>query len=68
MREIVLFVEDFAHRQIIGPLVERIAGEQDVAVRLDWRSAVRSHGQVAQQPVVESRVAPRAARRPPDKA
>lgn len=49
MREIVLFVEDFAHRQIIGPLVERIAGEQDVAVRLDWRSAVRGHGQVARE-------------------
>ena len=49
MREIVLFVEDFAHRQIIGPLVERIAGEQDVAMRLDWRSAVRGHGQVARE-------------------
>ncbi len=49
MREIALFVEDFAHQQIIGPLVERIAGEQDVEVRLDWRSAVRGHGQVARE-------------------
>ena len=49
MREIVLFVEDFAHRQIIGPLVERIAGEQAIAVRLDWRSAVRGHGQVSRE-------------------
>ena len=49
MREIALFVEDDAHRQIIGPLVERIAGEQAAAIRLDWRSAVRGHGRVVQE-------------------
>lgn len=49
MREIALFVEDFAHQQIIGPLVERIAREQGVAVRLDWRSAVRGHGRVVRE-------------------
>ena len=26
MREIVLFVEDFAHRQVIGALVRRFVG------------------------------------------
>lgn len=49
MREIALFVEDDAHRQIIGPLVERIAGEQAAAIRLNWRSAVRGHGRVVQE-------------------
>ena len=39
MRRIALFGEDFAHQEIIGPLVRRIADEADVAVRLDWRSA-----------------------------
>ena len=49
MREIALFVEDDAHRQIIGPLVERIAGEQAAAIRLKWRSAVRGHGRVVRE-------------------
>ena len=49
MREIALFVEDDAHRQIIGPLVKRIAEEHDAAIRLDWRSAVRGRGRVLQE-------------------
>ena len=49
MREVALFVEDHAHRQIIGPLVERIADEQAATVRLNWRSAVRGHGRVVQE-------------------
>lgn len=44
MHEIALFVEDFAHRQIIGALVQRIAGDFNLDVRLDGRmvSAVKS--------------------------
>lgn len=49
MREVALFVEDDAHRQIIGPLVKRIAEEQRVAIRLHWRTAVRGHGRVVQE-------------------
>ena len=46
MREIALFVEDYAHRQVIGTLVQRIAEESDVAIQLDWRNAVGGHGKV----------------------
>jgi hypothetical protein len=46
MREIALFVEDYAHRQVIGALVQRIAEESDVAIQLDWRNAVGGHGKV----------------------
>ncbi len=46
MREIALFVEDYAHRQVIGALVQRIAEECNVAIQLDWRSAVGGHGKV----------------------
>lgn len=46
MREIALFVEDYAHRQVIGALVQRIAEECEIAIHLDWRNAVRGHGKV----------------------
>lgn len=46
MREIALFVEDYAHRQVIGALVQRIAEECGIAIHLDWRNAVRGHGKV----------------------
>ena len=46
MREIALFVEDYAHRQIIGALVQRIAEECEITIHLDWRNAVRGHGKV----------------------
>ena len=49
MREIVLFVEDFAHRQVIGALVRLLAGELDLDVRLDWRSARRGYGRVVRE-------------------
>ncbi len=49
MLEIVLFVEDEAHRQIIGPLVTRIAYEYHAAIRLNWRSAVRGHGRMVHE-------------------
>ena len=46
MHEIALFVEDFAHQEIIDALVKRVAHECKVDIRLDWRSAVRGHGRV----------------------
>ncbi len=46
MREIALFVEDYAHRQVIGALVRRIAVEYNIPIRLDWRNAVGGHGKV----------------------
>ena len=49
MREIALFVEDYAHQQIIGPLVRRIADEHNATIRLNWRSAVRGHGKVVHE-------------------
>ena len=49
MREIALFVEDFAHQQVIGALVQRLAKEHGIDVRLDWRSAIRGHGRVVQE-------------------
>ena len=49
MREIALFGEDFAHQEVIGALVERLADECGIDVRLDWRSAVRGHGRVVQE-------------------
>ena len=48
MREIALFVEDRAHREVIGALVSRVAADHEVEVRLDWRSATGGHGRVAQ--------------------
>lgn len=46
MREIALFAEDYAHQLVIGALVNRIAGEYNIDVRLDWRSAVGGYGKV----------------------
>ena len=39
MHRIALFGEDFAHQEVIGALVSKVADEQGVAVGLDWRSA-----------------------------
>ena len=49
MREIALFVEDEGHQAVIGALVQRLAGEYNILVHLDWRSAVRGHGRVVQE-------------------
>ncbi|MYC31047.1 MAG: hypothetical protein F4X65_13300 [Chloroflexi bacterium] len=46
--EIALFGEDYAHRQVIGALVHRLARETDVKAHLDWKSAVQGHGRVVQ--------------------
>src|SRR5262249_26250967 len=49
MREIMLFVEDYAHQQIIGALLRRLARDREIEVQLTWRSARRGHGRVVQQ-------------------
>ena len=49
MREIAMFVEDYAHREVVGALVERLADERRVAVNLDWRNAVGGHGAVVRE-------------------
>ena len=49
MREIALFVEDFAHQEVIGALVQRLADEYSIDVRFNWRNAVRGHGQVVRE-------------------
>lgn len=49
MPEVALFVEDYAHRQIIGALVNRLAQDCGVEVRLDWRNARHGYGAVAHE-------------------
>ena len=49
MREIALFVEDSAHQEVIGALVQRLADEYSIDVRFNWRSAVRGHGRVVRE-------------------
>ena len=46
IREIALFGEDSAHRQIVDALVSRLAEESDIAVRLTWVSARGGYGKV----------------------
>ncbi len=38
-REILLFGEDVGHERVVGTLVDRVARESGVSVRLQWRSA-----------------------------
>ena len=49
MHEIALFVEDYAHQQVVGALVERLAEEYAISVRRRWHSAVRGYGRVVQE-------------------
>jgi hypothetical protein len=46
MHDIVLFVEDAAHEQIVGSLVRRLAADNGIEVRLEWRSVRHGHGKV----------------------
>jgi hypothetical protein len=48
-RKIAAFVEDFAHRQVIGALIDRIAAELGIEVHLDWRNARRGYGMVVRE-------------------
>ncbi len=49
MREIALFVEDFAHQEFLAALVQRLSAEYGVAVHLDWRNTRRGHGAVVNE-------------------
>ena len=46
MHRIALFGEDFAHREVIGALVRRLAEEADVDIELDWRNAIGGRPQL----------------------
>lgn len=46
---VAAFVEDFAHRQVIGALIGRVAGQLGIEVEVDWRNARRGHGQVVRE-------------------
>jgi len=46
---VAAFVEDFAHRQVIGALIGRVASELGIEVEVDWRNARRGHGQVVRE-------------------
>ena len=48
MREIALFVEDYAHQRVIGGLARRLAVAHGISVNLNWVSAERGHGRVIQ--------------------
>lgn len=49
MREVALFVEDYAHQQVIGALARRMAQDHGIDARLDWRNARHGHGAVARE-------------------
>ena len=49
MREIALFVEDYAHQQIIGALIQRMTEEYGIAVRPHWRSTTHGYGRVVRE-------------------
>lgn len=46
MREIGLFVEDTAHQMVIRELVQRIANDHNIPVKLIWLNAEGGHGNV----------------------
>lgn len=49
MRRIALFVEDYAHKQFLGALLQRLAEDNGVKITLDWRNARRGHGAVVRE-------------------
>ena len=49
MPDVVLFVEDFAHQEVIGALVRRLAADLGLEVRLEWRSARHGYGRVVHE-------------------
>ena len=49
MRNVALFVEDFAHQQVIHAVLKKLAAENNLdfnEFNLQWRSAVRGFGRV----------------------
>ncbi len=49
MRRIALFVEDYAHQQFLGALLQRMAEDNGVAIKPDWRNARGGHGAVVKE-------------------
>lgn len=49
MRRIALFVEDHAHQQFIGALIQRLADEHGIPAKLDWKNVRRGHGAVIKE-------------------
>jgi len=49
MRRVALFVEDSAHQRFLGALLQRLADEMDIDIKLDWRNARRGHGAVIKE-------------------
>ena len=49
MHRVAFFVEDSAHRQVIGALVRRIAAELGVEVHLEWYNATGGYGKVVSE-------------------
>lgn len=49
MREVLLFVEDYAHKAFLDALLQRMAAEYGVDIRMDWRNARRGHGAVVNE-------------------
>lgn len=49
MHDVALFVEDYAHQQVVGALLQRLADERGLALALDWRNAVGGRGRVVQE-------------------
>lgn len=45
-KTIAAFGEDFAHRQVIGALIDRVAAELGLTVEVDWRNARHGHPRV----------------------
>jgi hypothetical protein len=45
-KRVAAFGEDFAHKEVVGALIERLADGVGVAVEIDWRSARGGHGRV----------------------
>lgn len=48
-RFIAAFGEDAAHRMVVGALIAKVANEEGVAVRVDWRSARGGHPRVSSE-------------------
>lgn len=46
MHNVALFGENFAHQQVIGALIKKLAAENVSKLNLQWRSAVRGYGRV----------------------
>lgn len=49
MHNVALFVEDYAHQQVIGAVVKKLADESDLTLNLQWRSSVKGYGRVVSE-------------------